>query len=265
MLKGMTLFGTALAVLVFAAGAASADAIDFNFTGGTLDGVSPLASDLDDDWGTGLPLPSGAEDADDRGDYIENSDLDGVSFTKDGLTLTATANLAGGSTRLYGDTRGIQGGLGAYAGDGKVDILDEGTNIGGAGSNDNIQEGESVKIDFGTEKVWLSDGWFFDNNHTNLSEGDEFKVVVDGSSTVYFTVGADGSLPLFLNLTGSTFEFFNIIGETGRNGADFYVSMLSATVVPEPSTIVLMGAAGLGVIFMGRRRRKLASAGEATV
>ena len=257
----------AAAVLCFAAAPVAADEIDFNFTGGTLAGVDPLASDLDNDWiaandGPGptwidTALPTGGIDADDFGDYIATS-LNAVSFTVDGLTVTASGHDTAGSTRLYGDTKGTKGGLGVYDGDGK------GGSVGGAGSNDNIQAGESVRLVFDT-RVGLSGGYFFDSGHGKLSKGEEFKVVVDAGTadeaTYYFTASGASAYQELL-ITGSTFEFFNLVGVSGRTGADFYVSMVSASVVPEPSTIVLMGAAGLGVIFMGRRRRRLAAVDE---
>ena len=232
--------------LVFAAADdAQAEAIDLNFTGATLYSVNPLVTTpANDPWnGVGDPLPTGAVAA--GNDYVEDPDGNGIVFNVSGITVTVTSN-----ELAYGDIHGPKGGFGVH------------DTAAAAGSNDNIQMNETITFTFDSE-VYIGSGIFFGADHgiDNFQSGEQFRVIVDGVAHDFdFDTGSSALEGMVsLGLTGKVFTFVRLGESGGVDGEDFYVSMLGDVVeTPEPSTIVLMGAAGLGLILLGRRRRKLA-------
>ncbi len=194
------------------------DVIDFNFAGNVVGGFTPV------DWGA---AGTGAE-AVGNGDFSEDKDgadlIDGVVFSKSGLSVTLRGFENGVRVFAYGDTNPVDGGAGVH---------DVG-NVN-AGDGDNIQLNESLRATY-SQQVTLLSGYFFSFNHgvVDFDANEEFKVVVDGSTTHYFNFDTPGGANeglVNLNLTGTTFEFFRITDTGGEHGdgEDFYVTALSAS------------------------------------
>ena len=173
-------------------------------------------------------------------DFCSGNDASGLSYSKGGISLTATAFTSGGATQLIQDITPTDSGLGA---------LSENDNV-----NDQTQLGEWIVLTF-DRAVQLSGIEFNAGNDTNCSTpGSEgpcgfFDLFIDN---VFF-----GNLQAVDLVAGPFFgTSFRFVPTT--QGAGFVIAKLIAEVpaeVPLPAALPLMlaGLAGLG--FAARRSR----------
>ncbi|NWG71089.1 MAG: VPLPA-CTERM sorting domain-containing protein [Parvularculaceae bacterium] len=173
-------------------------------------------------------------------DFCSADDAAGLSYSKDGITVTAVAYTAGGATQLIQDISPENSGLGA---------LSENNNI-----DDQTQtnSGEWIVFTF-NQSVTLSNIEFNAGNDTDCSTpGDE---------------GPCGNFDLFINnvffgnltavdllagpFIGSIFKFVPTTAGAGFAVAQFTVT--PEVPVPAALPLLLSGLAGLG--FAARRKR----------
>ena len=118
-------------------------------------------------------------------------------------------------------------------------------------SDDNITSNESLKLSFANSVFFSTLGMRSEgHNVTGWSANSMFEYRVDGGA---WTAGAlpANSGNFALNATGKDFEF----RYKSTGGDQFYISGATATVVPEPSTYLLMASGLAGLMVMARRRR----------
>lgn len=180
-----------------------------------------------------------------------------LDFTNNGVTVrafgfynNAAAMVVQDHENSYSVANRIGAGLGVY----------HEFNTAGAPSNpsdDNITTGEMLRLSFGTS-VFLSTLGLRSEGHnvTGWTSGSLFQYSTNG------TTWTNAALPAYtgnfaLNQTSTDFYFrFSQSGTPDQ----FYISGLTATVVPEPATFGLLaaGLAGLGVVARRRRRAGVA-------
>ncbi len=117
--------------------------------------------------------------------------------------------------------------------------------------DDNITLGESLKLSFANSVFFSTLGMRSDgHNVTGWSANSMFEYRVDGGA---WTAGAlpANSGNFAVNKTGTDFEF----RYKSTGGDQFYISGATATVVPEPSTYLLMASGLAGLMGIARRRR----------
>ncbi len=129
----------------------------------------------------------------------------------------------------------------------------DGSNRPSNSADDNITAGEMLRLTFANNVffstlVMRSEG----HNVTGWLANSTFEYRVDSGA---WTTGAlpAGTGTFALNSTGRDFYFR--YKQTG--GDQFYISGATATVVPEPSTYVLMASGLLGLLGIARRRRSV--------
>jgi len=219
-----------LALALAAATALPAAAADFDFAKLTYNnGVNAGFLPTDGVKCTGGDLCSSNVDG-----GVLNGDL---TFVSGGLTAFATGSFMGGVAAVvqdhdngYNPTNFIGAGLGVY-------------HQAGNNSDDNITSGEKLTLTFSQAVTLTSIGLRSDGHDTAWASGSTF--LLNGKETL-LTANINS-----LNLTGTSFTFeFG-----GSKAAQFYLgTMTAAAAIPEPETLALM-LAGLGVVFIGRRRR----------
>jgi hypothetical protein len=232
--KKMNLFQLILASAVLAAPAVQAQTVfDFaNLTNGNSSNFLPT---------NGVNCTG-----DDKCSSDVSSVLNGtLSFASGGITVNATAAYGGSlfgtiaavvqdHENGYNNTTGIGAGLGVYH------QLNN-------NSDDNITVGEALKLSFNQAVTISAIGLRDDGHNTSFSSGTRFDYSFDNLN--WTTANLTSSVAL--NHTGQ--DFYIRYGET--NGAQFYLSSMTVTAVPEPETYAML-MAGLGVIgFMSRRRK----------
>lgn len=173
-------------------------------------------------------------------DFCSGDDATGLSYAKDGLTLTAVAYTSAGATQLIQDITPENSGLGA---------LSENDNI-----NDQTQPGEWLALTFNTA-VRLSGIEFNAGNDTNCSTpGSEgpcgfFDLFIDN---VFF-----GNLLATDLVTGPFFgTAFRFVPTTA--GAGFAIARLiaeGAPAIPLPASLPLLLAGVAGLAFAAGRKR----------
>jgi hypothetical protein len=124
-------------------------------------------------------------------------------------------------------------------------------NVPNNSSDDNITSNESLKLSFANSVFFSTLGMRSEgHNVTGWSANSMFEYRVDGGA---WTAGAlpANSGDFALNATGKDFEF----RYKAQGGDQFYISGATATMVPEPSTYLLMASGLAGLMVMARRRR----------
>jgi hypothetical protein len=174
-------------------------------------------------------------------DLCSANDAAGLTYSKEGITLTAVAFTSAGATQLIQDITPEDSGLGA---------LSENDNI-----NDQTQLGEWITLTF-DRVVRLTAIEFNAGNDTNCSTpGNEgpcgfFDLFIDG---VFF-----GNLEATDLLTGNFLgQSFRFVATTANAG--FVIAKLTvdnaATAVPTPAALPLLLSGLLGLAFAGRRKK----------
>ncbi len=163
----------------------------------------------------------------------------GSTLTFDGLTVEFQS-----SHFAYLDDRsgGKPGGLGVCK------VLTSSAQCN-PGNDDNLTFGESVTLIF-DRMVSISGLSFGDANHNSLNASNKMLRIDTGA----------GLTPIsFMQAVSATFEKVNQItfAYGSSNPSQFYVQNLTATPVPLPAGIVLLGGA-LGALGFARRRRAAA-------
>jgi len=172
-------------------------------------------------------------------------------MTVNGLTITATATYAGNPAYVYLD--GLDGGRPAGMGV----CHSTGGNCAGS-TDDNVTDGETLRLVF-DQSVTIDSVVFRNQDHRTdrFDPGDDFFLGVGGAAPTGYGLPdnaaglwvAPGSVP-----GGTIFDF----SHQSHSSEDFYLSTLTVRVpdnqVPEPTTLVLLGAGILGIASRVRRR-----------
>lgn len=166
-------------------------------------------------------------------------------MTVGGITVTATAsNMSGaGSPFVYLDSKSG----GRPAGMGVCQTLTGSAQCTPSG-DDNITTGEILTLAFSTT-VTLDGASFRDADHfASFAAGDQFQFD-DGSGGGFGAVAfASDGVWTPAGISGTTFKF-------KYDNEQFYIETLTATGVPEPATLGLLGFGLLAAAGMRRRRR----------
>ena len=177
-------------------------------------------------------------------------------WSKDGITLTASASYTGSDT--YSDTYSTaytsgetlkawayldqnNAGLGVCSKG--LDTDGKGTNQCNPGNDDNVTVNETLNILFDqTVTIDFSQSIFRDGNHGDYSPPNPYiQVSVNG--------GAFGVMDVSSMMTGYSFDFL-----TDSDNQQFYIDALTVSKVSEP-TIIALFATGLFGIGFARRRQ----------
>ena len=117
--------------------------------------------------------------------------------------------------------------------------------------DDNITSNESLKLSFANSVIFSALGMRSEgHNVTGWTANSLFEYRVDNGAWTHGVLPA-GTGNFALNATGKDFEF----RFKQQGGDQFYISGATATVVPEPSTYMLMASGLVGLIGLARRRR----------
>ncbi len=167
------------------------------------------------------------------------SDIDGNSegiiFSEGGLTVTATGS-SGGSFRTVRQDHPAHGGLGVL----------------GAPNGDNLGVGEVLTLTF--SKVVNILGFTLNDGHTDPASGSFAFGAIAGDASGFDGVGAEN--PFNGSLCASVAGFCGVtsisLSSTGFTG---YLESIKVSVVPLPAPLglLLVGAAGLGLVARKRR------------
>ena len=173
-----------------------------------------------------------------------------IVFSKDGITVTAsgTSTIDNDAFQFaYLDSTWTHSGGGGEGGLGVC--MDLSVNQCAPSSDDNVTVGETLLLTF-SQEVIITGITFRDGAHNPVfGQGAVFGLVVDGDTK------ADQDLVFNYNQSwqGTSFEFIN------NNASDtdpfrFYMSTLTATVVPVPPAAWLFASGLLGLVAVSRRR-----------
>lgn len=186
-----------------------------------------------------------------------------LTFVKNNITVQATALYDNGKKVVTAAV--VQDHENNYNGADGLKL--SGTDVIGAGlgvyhksgdnADDNITTGESIKLHF-DKVVTLSAIALRSNGHNTTSktwtEESTFQYSFDGASWTSALLPKNSGV-VALNQTGQDFYF----RYGGDKAAQFYLSAMSVTAVPEPETFALL-LAGMGLVGFAARRRKSAAA-----
>ena len=167
-----------------------------------------------------------------------------LSFAKGGIAVSAF----GFFNNVLANGMVVQdngGGLGVYSQFGPTNVP---TNPG----DDNVTMNESLKLSF-SNAVSISTLGMRDANHraTGWLTGSQFEYRVDGGAWETGALPANTGI-FALNKTGTDFEF----RYASNGGGQFYIGGATVTTatVPEPSSVLLMASAVVGLLVVARRR-----------
>ena len=120
-------------------------------------------------------------------------------------------------------------------------------------ADDNITAKESLKLSFGNAVFFSTLGMRSEgHNVTGWLTNAMFEYRVDGGTWMVGALPANSGA-FALNATGKDFEF-----RYKQSGGDqFYISGATVSVVPEPSTYLLMASGLAGLMVIARRRRSV--------
>jgi len=170
--------------------------------------------------------------------------VNGTTLNFDGIDVTFNATDGGTAAFAYFDDlfAGRPAGLGVCA---ALDTDNECV----VGGDDNLRAGEVLTLTFG-ETVTLSNISFNDEKHFALP------AVSPGSSLQWAINGAALSTITFEDAIAATLTGVNSI-TFGHAGTDYYIGAATASPVPLPAGVLLMGTA-LGGLGLTRRKKKAA-------
>jgi len=163
-------------------------------------------------------------------------------FSNGGIDLEARGYLLGDGAFAYLDSGG--------AGLGVCGTLNASLQCN-PGSDDNVTAGETLQLTF-SEKVIFDSISFKDEVHGTAGlTGDEFVLTIDG-----VTIAPNSSLDpanwgALAGIMGTVFEFAFF-------DEQFYIGNIAVSAVPLPPSMILFGAALIGLGVLSRRRKQQA-------
>lgn len=171
-----------------------------------------------------------------------------LTFNKGGVSVTASGfnGLDGTPYYAYLDAtfNNLSGGLGVC-----MNLV---TNAQcNPSSDDNVTTNETLRLVF-DQAVTINSTTFVNGNHGTNFTGN-FDLSIDGGTATTYSL----TNIFAMDLTGTTFEFFNPnvgAGSAVSNDKQFYINALDVTVVPVPAAAWLFGSGLLGLLGMARRK-----------
>ncbi len=167
-----------------------------------------------------------------------------MTFTKNGLSVTATAYRAGDPDTTYHPYLDEH-----HAGLGVCKTLNSSDHCSPA-SDDNVTDDESLVLRF-DRAVTIESIRFRNGGHGKRFKSDaDFWLRIDGGTDSTYALTHLFDTPL----TGTEFVFSNLNG-SNKNKYVFYIESMEVQAVPVPAAVWLFGSGLLGLAGVARRRR----------